>query len=254
MTRPRDAEPAVRPIQLDVALTADVVVAARLRGSTALVVDVLRASTTIITALANGASAIVPVGTPDEARARAATIDNALVAGERGGERIPGFDLGNSPVEVEAGRVRGRTIVLTTSNGTRALLASRQAAAIGIAGLANLSAAVEWAEHQHRDVTVVCAGSMGAVSLEDQVCAGLLLDRLAARVMSPRLSETATATVALARGYDKDVARLATDSRWAQKLARAGYAADVAACLTVDTTALVPVYLPSIDKVVLWPG
>jgi len=240
-------------MQLDVALTADLIRIDGLAGSTALVVDVLRASTTIITAFASGATAIVPVATPEAARTRARTIQHALTAGERGGERIPGFDLGNSPVEVRQGAVGGRTIVLTTSNGTRALLAARHAAAVGIAGLVNLSAAVEWAARQGRDVVVLCAGSMGAVSLEDQVCAGLLVERLAARAEKPALSDVAAGAVELARPYANDITRLATDSRWAQKLTRDGFAADVVACLAIDTLALVPVYLASVDKVVCGP-
>ena len=239
--------------RLDVLLTADVVVADRLRGTTALIVDVLRASTTVITALGCGAIAIVPVRTPEEARARAMVIGNALCAGERGGERIPCFDLGNSPVEAQSRPVGGRTIVLTTSNGTRALLAARQASAIAMAGFVNLSAVVAWAEAERHDITVVCAGSMGAPSLEDQVCAGLLVDRLSARVSAPVLTEIAAGSVDLARGYEKDIARLAVDSRWAQSLTRAGYAADVGMCLSLDTTTLVPLYLPGVDKVVPGP-
>jgi len=121
-----------------VAPTAEAVASADLDGATALVIDVLRASTTIITALANGCQAIVPVADPLDARRRAAAQwgDGVLVAGERHGEPIPGFDLSNSPLEFGAGRARGKTVFFTTSNGTRALLAARAAHAIGVAALA----------------------------------------------------------------------------------------------------------------------
>src|SRR3989442_10813079 len=129
-------------MRIDVVLTADEVVADHVRDSTVLVIDVLRASTTMIAALAGGAAAIVPVAEPAEALRRAAAIGNGtLTAGERHGERIAGFDLGNSPVEVAARDIRLRTIVFTTSNGTRALLAARHAPAVGIAAFVNLSAA-----------------------------------------------------------------------------------------------------------------
>jgi len=130
-------------VRIDVAPTADAVVQAELGGVTALVIDVLRASTTIITALSNGCDAIVPVADPQEARRRAAAAGNggALVAGERQGEPIPGFDLSNSPVEFQSAHVRGKTVYFTTSNGTRALLAARAAEAIGIAALVNVTAA-----------------------------------------------------------------------------------------------------------------
>ena len=119
-------------MRVDVAPTPDAVVAAMLPGAAVLVVDVLRASTSIITALANGCVAVVPVSEPEEARRRAATIPGSLVAGERRGEPLKGFDLGNSPLEFGRDRVAGRTIVMTTSNGTRALVAVRRAAHVGV--------------------------------------------------------------------------------------------------------------------------
>jgi 2-phosphosulfolactate phosphatase len=245
---------AARRRRLDVVLTADAVEGERLRGATVLVVDVLRASTTMIAALRQGAAAIVPVATPDDARRRAAALgDGALLAGERDGERIAGFDLGNSPLETSADRVRARVVIFTTSNGTRALLAARPAAAVGIAAFVNLSAAVAWADAATGDVTVICAGERGRVSVEDRVCAGLLVERLRGRVAGAEVSETAAAAAAVARPYANDVSRLALDSPWALRLAGRGHGPDVAACLTLDTTALVPVYLADVDKVVSRP-
>ncbi|MGH7303751.1 MAG: 2-phosphosulfolactate phosphatase, partial [Candidatus Rokuibacteriota bacterium] len=152
-------------MRIDVAPTADAVVPVELEGVTALVIDVLRASTTIITALANGCEAIVPVAEPQEARRRALAAQNggALVAGERQGEPIPGFDFSNSPVEFQSPRVRGMTVYFTTSNGTRALLAARAARAIGVAALVNVSAAARWAADLGRDVAIVCSVSDGAM-------------------------------------------------------------------------------------------
>src|SRR5213594_4968107 len=160
---------------------------------TVLVIDVLRASTTIITALSNGCDAIVPVADPQDAWRRATEARNgsALVAGERQGEPIPGFDLSNSPVEFQSPRVRGKTVYFTTSNGTRALLAARAAAAIGVAALVNVTAAAAWAAGGGRDVAILCAGSRGARSLEDWACAGLAVDRMLATVPTALLTETA---------------------------------------------------------------
>ena len=118
-------------MRVDVVLTADGVVPAQLAGATALVIDVLRASTTIVTALANGAASVVPVETVEEARARKAALGpEAILAGERHSDPPEGFDLGNSPLEFTAARVQGLTIVITTSNGTKALTAARGAAAV----------------------------------------------------------------------------------------------------------------------------
>jgi 2-phosphosulfolactate phosphatase len=241
-------------MRIDVVLTAEAVQPEALAGRTALVVDVLRASTSMIAALSSGASAIIPVGDPTEARQRAEALSaGAVIAGERRGERIAGFDLGNSPLDFTRARVAGRTIVFTTSNGTRALLASRGAAAVGIAALVNAGAAAAWADAEGRDVTIVCAGERGRESLEDHVCAGVLVERLTARVAQPELGDSAARAASLAKRYGKDVAQLADDSEWARRLARAGHAEDIAVCLAVDTTSLVPVYLAGVDKVVSGP-
>ena len=237
-------------MRLDVAVTPDVLRAADLPASTVLVVDVLRASTTIITALASGCLAVVPVTDAEEARRRATTTPGALIAGERRGEPLEGFDLGNSPLEFSPARVGGRTVVFTTSNGTRALVAVRAAAAVAVAAFVNASAAAAWAVAQKRDVIVACAGERGRVSLEDHVCAGVLVARALAAEPAASLTPAAAAARDLAARYGKDVARLAKDSGWARHLAASGRGADVTACLALDTTTLVPVYGADVDKVV----
>ncbi len=242
-------------VQIDVAPTAEAAGACRLASATVLVVDVLRASTTIIAALGQGCVAIVPVGDPDEARRRRGSpeLADALMAGERRGEPLAGFDLGNSPLEFTADRVGGRTVIFTTSNGTRALLAARAAPAVGVAAFVNAGAAVAWAVGHGRDVTVVCAGERGRLSLEDHACAGVLVARIQAAVPAAVLSDRARAACALGRAYAGDVARLGGDSSWARHLSAVGRGSDVAACLALDTSTVVPVYLTDVDKVVLGP-
>jgi len=239
-------------VRIDVAPTAEAVVPDALRGVTALVIDVLRATTTIITALAHGCRAIVPVADPVDARRRAGEGwgDGALVAGERHGEPIPGFDLSNSPVEFGTVAVRGKTVFFTTSNGTRALLAARAAAAIGVAALVNVSAAAAWAAGAGRDVAILCAVSRGAQSLEDWTCAGFLIDRILATTPTAALTEAARDALDTGRRYVGNVGRLKRDAPWARRLIAAGRGADVDACLRLDTTTLVPRYVPSIDKIV----
>ena len=232
---------------MDVAATPKALPGA-LAGSTAIVIDVLRASTTMVTALANGCVAIIPVAEPEDARARVARQPGALVAGERGGEPLAWFDLGNSPLEFTAERVRGRTVVLTTSNGTRALLAVRDAAAVGVAGFVNLSAAAAWALERDQDLVLACAGELGAHSLEDYVCAGLLAERVAT-LADVSLSPAARDAASRARAYGKDVGRLAKDSSAARRLAARGRGGDVGACLALDVSAVVPVYRADVDKV-----
>jgi 2-phosphosulfolactate phosphatase len=239
-------------VRIDVAPTAGAVVPHELGGVTALVIDVLRASTTIITALANGCHAIVPVADPLDARRRADErwSEGVLVAGERRGESIPGFDLGNSPVEFGTVPLRGKTIFFTTSNGTRALLAARAAEAIGVAALVNVTAAAAWAAGEGRDVAILCAGSRGKRSLEDLACAGVLVDRILGTTSAAVLTDAAREALDTGRRYVGDVGRLKRDAPWARRLIAAGRAVDVDACLQLDTTTLVPRYVPNVDKIV----
>ncbi len=237
-------------MRVDVAFTPAALPAATLAGATALVVDVLRASTTLVTALAHGCLGVLPVAEVEEARRRAGGLPGALLAGERGGDPPEGFDLGNSPLEFTPARVDGRLIVFTTSNGTRALLAARPATAVAVAAFVNLTAAADWALDQGRNLVVVCAGELGERSVEDEICAGLLVDRVLSvepgAVAGPAAAEAAGA----ARPYAKDLARLAQEAPHARHLATHGRGPDVAACLTLDRFTMVPIYRSDIDKVV----
>jgi 2-phosphosulfolactate phosphatase len=147
-------------------------------GGIAIVIDVLRASTTIVTALAHRATRVRPVRTVGEARALAGQA-NVLLGGERGGQPIEGFDLGNSPLEYTQERVAGRDVVFTTTNGTAALHACGDAADVLVGGVVNRSAVaalvLRLANAEHRDIHLVCAGTDGGVTEEDLLGAGAIL-------------------------------------------------------------------------------
>jgi 2-phosphosulfolactate phosphatase len=229
-------------MRVHVALTPAEFGSASLAGRAALVVDVFRATTSVVAACAAGCRAVIPVSDTDRAAvvARGLPPGEALLAGERGGEPIDGFDLGNSPLEFVPGRVRDRTIVLTTTNGTRAMLAAAAAATGAVAALTNLEAAAQWAAEQGRDVTILCAGEKGELSLEDTVCAGLLVDLLVTGGAALQVSDGAMAARRVGQHYGADLSRLREDSTWARKLDRAGRAADLAACIAVASVDSVP--------------
>ena len=157
-----------------------------LRGGVAVIVDVLRATTVMIKALAAGCEAVIPCGEIDEAKGVAARFaaGTALLAGERQGLPIPGFDMGNSPGEFTPEVCQGKTLVMTTTNGTRAILASLEAERIYIASFANLRATsdeilVQVLKKDHgRPVHIVCAGTEGRISLEDSLLAGALASQI----------------------------------------------------------------------------
>jgi len=146
-------------------------------GRPCVVIDQLRATSTIVTALAHGARRVLAVGTLEEARALKRERPEALLAGERFGTAPEGFDLGNSPLDYTPDRVKDREIVLTTTNGTFALLACAGASRLRAASLLNLdtiAAAVAGAK-ESRPFVLLCSGSDGKAALEDEVTAGAFL-------------------------------------------------------------------------------
>lgn len=165
--------------QLNVHALPSLVQPEELAGGVAVVIDVLRASTTMVHALQAGAAEIIPCEEVEEARRLAASLPAAqvLLGGEREGLPIEGFDLGNSPEEYESFRVAGRTIVFTTTNGTRALARCRQADQLLVGAFVNVSAVLERLL-PHPVVHLVCAGTRGEFSRDDILLAGLLVERL----------------------------------------------------------------------------
>lgn len=151
-----------------------------LKGGVAVVVDVLRATTAMVHALASGCQAVIPCGEIDEARrvAREFPAGSALLAGEREGLPIEGFDLGNSPSSFTAEICRGKTLVMTTTNGTRAILASLEAERVLIGSFPNFAATVQALHLESRDVHVVCSGTDGCISFEDSLLAGAFAQHL----------------------------------------------------------------------------
>lgn len=155
-----------------------------LRQTVCVVFDVLRATSTMVTALANGAREIIPVSEIAEAVALRQARPDLLLAGERDGIRIlrhltggVDFDLGNSPREFTRERVAGRTIVMTTTNGTRALQACRGARRVLVGSFLNLGAVADWlARERPQDLLLVCSGTGEEAAYEDMLGAGALCD------------------------------------------------------------------------------
>ncbi len=145
-----------------------------LHGGVAVVIDVLRASTMIVHALGAGCTAVMPCGEIDEARRLAATLPEgtSLLAGERHGVPIEGFNLGNSPGQCTPAVCRGRTMVITTTNGTRALLACLDGDPVLVGSFVNFAATSQRLLHEARPIHLVCAGTEGRVSYEDTLLAG----------------------------------------------------------------------------------
>jgi len=170
------------PRQLFVSLLPSLLDASRLVGGSAVVIDVLRASTTVCAALHAGASRVVPFATVEDAKRFADRLAEAsggrqppespILGGERQGVKIDGFHLGNSPLEYTRERVAGRTVVFTTTNGTRALLAAGTADRIYMGAFANLNPLCDRLANDPGNIHLICAGTDGQVTLEDAYAAG----------------------------------------------------------------------------------
>ncbi len=163
--------------RIDICQTPADAVLDRIHDRIAVCIDVLRATTTMTAALAAGATAIVAFDSIDEARAAAAR-NGWLTGGERNGLPIKGFDLGNSPGDYRPDNVAGRMIAMTTTNGTRAIAACQSAGELLIGAMVNAAAVARHIANDSRDIVLVCAGTGGLPTLEDQLCGGLIVDRL----------------------------------------------------------------------------
>lgn len=212
-----------------------------LTEATVVVVDVLRATSTMVEALANGARAIYPAESTDEAMRLAQSLgrDELLLCGERRGLKIEGYDLGNSPVEFTEAAVGGKRLIMNTTNGTQAFLAVEGAERVLAGSLLNLAAVVDAVARAER-VVVVCAGREGLFALEDAVCAGILVRRLqAARGDDLELGDGARAARVLCDLVQPDAAFLA-DTDAGRSLARMGAEADLEWCARLDRHRVVP--------------
>lgn len=220
-------------MRLDVVFTPVGITAADIVGRTVFVIDVLRATTTMCAALHNGARAVIPVANTEEALRIRQTIgpDDVLLAGEQNCLPIPGFNLGNSPREMSEETVRGKLIVMTTTNGTRALIAAQGAGAIYPAAAVNLSLAGARAREvweRDRDLLVVCAGREQNFSLDDAYCAGrLVVEALGGRRLRRGLNDAALACVDLVRRYGDRFERPLASSRGGRDLIRLGFRDDI---------------------------
>jgi 2-phosphosulfolactate phosphatase len=227
-------------------------------GRTAVVVDLLRATTSIVYALGAGAEAVIPCLTIEDTREIAAGLPRgrAVLAGERGGLPIEGFDLGNSPSEFTPETVGGKVVIMTTTNGTRALLHCRRADKILVAALANLSA-VRTAVSTCQRVDIVCAGTDGQPTEEDLFAAGAIAQGLSLRWMMdepPAVSRRLWKRLTERFSGDELTARIVaaiSDSRGARNLQQIGFERDIEIAARVDVFAIVPTYDPVTGRVVL---
>jgi 2-phosphosulfolactate phosphatase len=233
-------------MKIDAVFTPAGLAPGEVQGRSVFVIDILRATTTMCAALSHGARAIIPVASTEEALRLAQTIGSTdvLLAGEKDCIRIPGFQLGNSPLEMTESAVRGKTIIVTTSNGTKALLACQGAGSVYPAAAVNLSVAAEKAREALQSeghILIVCAGRQEAFSLDDAYCAG----RLIAAILGDRkprrgLNDAALACLDLVRRYGDRWERPLVVSKAGRELIRQGFRDDLGEAARVDAYPVLP--------------
>jgi 2-phosphosulfolactate phosphatase len=236
-------------VRIDVVYAPTAVTPTDVAGRTVVVVDVLRATTTIAVALSNGAKAVLPAASTEEALRIAQNLerDAVILAGERKSVRIEGFALGNSPAEFGPEVVSGKTIVMTTSNGTQALIAAQGAREIIAGAAVNFSAVVERARaalEEYDDLVILCAGGDKQFALEDAFAAGrltkvLLPDGGLRRVA---VNDGALAALELARHYGERWLRALRASAHGRELVELGFRRDLEVCAAQDTHPVLPLY------------
>lgn len=216
-----------------------------------IVIDVLRCTSSIVNALANGAKTVIPKLTLKEAYRLREQHPDHLLAGERKGRKLKGFDLGNSPLEFEQDVVKGKTVIMTTTSGTRALVRCRQAEHVLVGAFLNAKAiakkAAEIAQKNDVNISFVLAGEKGSFSLEDFLCAGAIMSEFPAD-----RSDFSDEALAAMLGFERVKSALSeyiAKSRHAKHLAKLGFEKDIEFSCKLNQFGLVPVYKN--DKITL---
>lgn len=214
-----------------------------LRGKTVVVIDVLRASSTIIAALAKGARGVIPVEDMNEANKIAQNLDpgNYLLCGEKDGKKIEGYDLGNSPLDYKPENIRGKSIIFKTTNGTIAIKRAHLAAKIYIGSFLNLNTVIEALRQSTSDIVLLCAGWRGRLSLEDLLCAGNIIYELNHGALPQNARDGVKIAFGLFEKFGNDVENVVKSSNHAFRLKGIVNEEDISFCCDINAIDILPV-------------
>jgi 2-phosphosulfolactate phosphatase len=223
-----------------------------LSDRTVVVIDILRATSVMVYAMSQGAKEIIPVKSVGEAFQLAKTFpqNTTLLGGERESRRIEGFDLGNSPREYMAEKVRGKRLILTTTNGTRAFHSVSSALEILAGSFLNINATAQRCLEGERDLLLFPSGDEGNFSLEDTVCGGMLIDRIIRKgEKSFTLTDASHSAHILFQKFEANIVESFYLSQHGRDLVDRGFEEDLPYCAQVDMTNVVPVFKDGVIRI-----
>jgi 2-phosphosulfolactate phosphatase len=224
---------------LDVCLTPALIPLYNVEDYIVVVIDIFRATSSICYGIENGAEAIIPVSEVEECAAYREKGFDHLLAAERNGEVVAGFDFGNSPFSYTKEKVSGKTVVLTTTNGTHALHLSRKAKKIVIGSFLNLTSLCNWLKTQNESILLVCAGWKNNFNLEDTLFAGAVVEQL--KESGYTLDDPAMAANDLFQIGKNDISQYLSKTSHGERLKKLGIEKDITFCLQVDITTAIPI-------------
>jgi 2-phosphosulfolactate phosphatase len=207
--------------------------------SIVVIIDILRATSAICTAFHHGAEKMVPVATVEEALEY--KRKGFLAGAERNAIKVEGFDFGNSPYDYMGDHVKGKTIVLTTTNGTQAIEAARNAYKVVIGSFLNIDILCDWLMMEQRSILLLCSGWKNKFNLEDALFAGAVTEELARRSDRYKLGDGCLALKYLYQQAEEDPNKFLTYSSHKERLAALGLKRDIRYCLTPNQTPVIPV-------------
>ncbi len=219
-------------------------------GKTVVVIDVLRASSTIINALKNGAKEIVPVATVEFAVKVSGGMfgGQTLIGGERNTKKIDGFALGNSPLEYTEEVVSGKSIIFYTTNGSRAVTKAKFSENLFICSFPNISVVAKHIVNMNVDFEILCAGRNNGFSLEDSVCAGRLISLIQTLTKNVELSDSSNACLALNKSFGKSILTMLKESDHGKLLIENGFEEDLMFCGETDKVKVIPYFKENVIK------
>ena len=213
-------------------------------GKTSVVIDVLRATSVIVQALNNGAKEVIPVGSIDFAMKISVNAHGGqtLLCGERNTKIIDGFDLGNSPQDYTKGMVYGKSIILFTTNGSKAVVKAKYSDKLFITSFNNLSAIAEHLTALDQDVEIIAAGSHGMFCIEDTICAGALIQKMQSFKEDIKITDAAKASIVLNEQFGSNVLEMLRESEHGKLLIENGFEDDLKFCAELDNMPIIPFY------------